>query len=111
LSAKGFEGTVLGTLVMPYCTAWGNLIFAFILGSNGGLRRGCDDHSLVTNITNMTLVLGLPPFYGQPGSADAKERKQSGQAKRGKLNRLSLFAHAHWGFVFTGAVLAMGRNG
>ncbi len=36
LSANGFEGTVLGTLVMPYCTGMGNLIFTFILGRTGG---------------------------------------------------------------------------
>ena len=26
MSARGFEGTVLGTLVMPYCSGMGNLI-------------------------------------------------------------------------------------
>ena len=36
LSANGFEGTVLGTLVMPYCTGMGNLIFTFIIGHRGG---------------------------------------------------------------------------
>src|SRR5208282_6829100 len=60
LSAKGFEGTVLGTLVMPYCTGLGNLIFAFILGRNGGSGADVMTNSLVNNITNMTLVLGLP---------------------------------------------------
>ena len=35
----GFEGTVLGTLVMPYCSGMGNLIFAFILGQTGGTAR------------------------------------------------------------------------
>ncbi len=60
LSAKGFEGTVLGTLVMPYCTGMGNLIFAFILGRNGGNGADVMTNSLVNNVTNMTLVLGLP---------------------------------------------------
>jgi cation:H+ antiporter len=39
MSASGFEGTVLGTLVMPYCSGIGNLIFAFLLGRSGG--PGC----------------------------------------------------------------------
>ncbi|TAL06914.1 MAG: sodium:calcium symporter, partial [Verrucomicrobia bacterium] len=39
MSAEGFEGTVLGTLVMPYCSGIGNLIFAFILGTRGGPGR------------------------------------------------------------------------
>ena len=60
LSAKGFEGTVLGTLVMPYCSGMGNLIFAFILGRTGGNGADVMTNSLVNNVTNMTLVLGLP---------------------------------------------------
>jgi cation:H+ antiporter len=63
LSAKGFEGTVLGTLVMPYCTGLGNLIFAFILGRNGGSGADVMTNSLVNNVTNMTLVLGLPAIF------------------------------------------------
>ena len=43
MSAGGFEGTVLGTLVMPYCSGMGNLIFAFILGTQRRQRRGRDD--------------------------------------------------------------------
>ncbi len=32
MSAGGLEGTVLGTLVTPYITGLGNLIFAFVMG-------------------------------------------------------------------------------
>src|SRR5450432_446076 len=60
MSSNGFEGTVLGTLVMPYCSGLGNLIFAFILGRNGGNGADVMTNSLVNNVTNMTLVLGLP---------------------------------------------------
>ena len=60
MSARGFEGTVLGTLVMPYCSGMGNLIFAFILGMNNGNGADVMTNSLVNNVTNMTLVLGLP---------------------------------------------------
>ena len=31
LGDSGLEGTVLGTLVMPYCSGLGNLVFAFVL--------------------------------------------------------------------------------
>ncbi len=58
--ARGFEGTVLGTLVMPYCSGMGNLIFAFIVGQTGGKGADVMTNSLVNNVTNMTLVLGLP---------------------------------------------------
>src|SRR5271169_328607 len=60
MSDSGFEGTVLGTLVMPYCSGMGNLIFAFILGRNGGSGADVMTNSLVNNVTNMTLILGLP---------------------------------------------------
>jgi cation:H+ antiporter len=60
MNAGGFEGTVLGTLVMPYCSGMGNLIFAFILGQTGGSGADVMTNSLVNNVTNMTLVLGLP---------------------------------------------------
>ncbi|NOS71381.1 MAG: sodium:calcium symporter, partial [Verrucomicrobia bacterium] len=36
MGADGFEGTVLGTLIMPYCSGIGNLIFAFLLARQGG---------------------------------------------------------------------------
>ena len=60
MNKSGVEGTVLGTLVMPYCSGMGNLIFAFILGANGGPGAEVLTNSLVNNVTNMTLLLGLP---------------------------------------------------
>ena len=36
MNRGGVEGTVLGTLVMPYCSGMGNLIFAFVVGAKGG---------------------------------------------------------------------------
>ena len=83
LSAKGFEGTVLGTLVMPYCSGMGNLIFAFILGRNGGSGADVMTNSLVNNITNMTLVLGLPAIlWGIRVLPTAKERTAKTGGKR-----------------------------
>src|ERR1035437_6876912 len=60
MSARGFESTIVGTLVMPYCSGMGNLIFAFILGRNGGSGADVMTNSLVNNVTNMTLIPGLP---------------------------------------------------
>lgn len=134
MSACGFEGTVLGTLVMPYCSGMGNLIFAFILGRTGGNGADVMINSLVNNITNMTLVLGLPAiFWGmhilpQKKSAAAKPKKKksevnlaakveartNGGGKGGKeheLNRLSLLLTLTAVLFFTGAVWALGRKG
>jgi cation:H+ antiporter len=116
LSARGFEGTVLGTLVMPYCTGLGNLIFAFILGRHGGSGADVMTNSLVNNITNMTLVLGLPTIiWGmrlKPAQKQSSSKKQSkGQGKTYELNRLSLLLTLMAILFFTGAVWALGRDG
>jgi len=39
LSNKGVEGTVLGTLFMPFCSGMGNLIFALVLANRRGTAR------------------------------------------------------------------------
>ena len=112
LSAKGFEGTVLGTLVMPYCTGMGNLIFAFILGRNGGSGADVMTNSLVNNITNMTLVLGLPAiFLGIKVLPSQRKNKSRNVGKTQQLNRLALLMTLTAILFFTGAVWAMGRKG
>ena len=35
MTETGVEGTVLGTLVMPYCSGIGNLIFVFVVYTKG----------------------------------------------------------------------------
>ena len=120
MSADGFEGTVLGTLVMPYCSGMGNLIFAFILGRNGGNGADVMTNSLVNNVTNMTLVLGLPAIIwgirvlpekiaAKGKNAPKKKSKDAGQAQ--ELNRLSLLLTLTAVLFFTGAVWATGRDG
>jgi len=134
MSAGGFEGTVLGTLVMPYCSGMGNLIFAFILGQTGGSGADVMTNSLVNNVTNMTLVLGLPAIiWGinvlPKAKSGANKKKKSEvklnakteakvEAKTGgkggkehELNRLSLLLTLTAVLFFTGAVWALGRKG
>ena len=130
MSAGGFEGTVLGTLVMPYCSGMGNLIFAFILGRTGGSGADVMTNSLVNNVTNMTLVLGLPAIFWsmnvlpnkKTGAEKRKKNDVKAEAKAGgknsgkagrehQLNRLSLLLTLTAVLFFTGAVWAMGRKG
>ena len=134
MSAGGFEGTVLGTLVMPYCSGMGNLIFAFILGQTGGSGADVMTNSLVNNVTNITLVLGLPAIiWGinvlpKPKSNGSKKKKSEIKLKaqaeakvetkaggkggqESELNRLSLLLTLTAVLFFTGAVWALGRNG
>ncbi len=116
MSGRGFEGTVLGTLVMPYCSGLGNLIFAFILGRNGGSGTDVMTNSLVNNVTNMTLVLGLPAIIWGIKVLPAKNKNSAGKKSKGagktqELNRLSLLLTLTAVLFFTGAVWALGRKG
>jgi cation:H+ antiporter len=115
MSACGFEGTVLGTLVMPYCSGLGNLIFAFILGRHAGSGGDVMINSLVNNVTNMTLILGVPALiWGinvvpRKKKPDAKKSNGAGSAQ--ELNRLSLLLTLLAVLFFTGMVWAMARKG
>src|SRR4051812_3266371 len=119
MSDGGFEGTVLGTLVMPYCSGIGNLIFAFVLGHKGGPGEEVLTNSLVNNVTNMTLLIGLPTlFWGMnimPRAKPAKNKKKSPNKKPDKkeheINRLSLLLTLTAVLFFTGAVWALARDG
>ena len=116
MSASGFEGTVLGTLIMPYCSGMGNLIFAFILGQTHGLGADVMTNSLVNNVTNMTLVLGLPTIlWGinviPKKKPEAKKKSGPSGGSAHELNRLSLLLTLLALLFFTGVVWAMGRKG
>ena len=42
MESKGFEGTVLGTLIMPYCSGFPNLVFAYVkIGRASCRERVC----------------------------------------------------------------------
>src|SRR5690242_6321625 len=111
MSAGGFEGTVLGTLVMPYCSGMGNLIFAFILGRSGGSGAEVMINSLVNNVTNMTLILGLPAIFWSIRVLPSQKKKSKRGGKAQELNRLSLLLTLTAVLFFTGAVWALGRKG
>src|ERR1017187_4832857 len=120
MGKSGFEGTILGTLVMPYCSGMGNLIFAFILGRKGGNGADVMTNSLVNNVTNMTLVLGLPaifwgikvlPAKGKANGKNPPRQKSSAAGKTQALNRLALLLTLTAVLFFSGAVWAMGRKG
>ncbi len=115
MSASGMEGTVLGTLIMPYCSGLGNLIFAWVLGRSGGDSREVMTNCLVNNVTNMTLLIGLPAlFWGASlaaAPAGGKKKSKGGGEDAQRVNRLSLLFTMLAVFVFTGAVWALGRDG
>ena len=115
MNASGVEGTVLGTLVMPYCSGMGNLIFAFLLGIKGGPGSEVLTNCLVNNVTNLTLVIGLPTiiwgmsFMPKEKSKSSKKKKQNVDQQH-KIHRLSLLLTLTAVLFFTGAVWALARH-
>lgn len=125
MTEYGFQGTALGTLVMPYCSGLGNLIFVYIVVERGGPAREVFTNALVNNTTNLTLLVGLPALlWGLevlPGGGKKTDGKKGegkkGAAKAGaknpehELNRLSLLLTILAVFFFTGAVWALAQDG
>jgi cation:H+ antiporter len=106
MAAYGMEGTVLGTLIMPYCTGMGNLIFAIVLGRRGGSGAEVVTNCLVNNVTNLTLLVGLPAaLWGMSVIPGKKAENRSQQ-----LNRLSMLLTLFAVLFFTGAAWALGRR-
>ena len=82
-SDDGFEGTVLGTLVMPYCSGIGNLLFAFLLGRGHtpGAGAAVVENCFVNNVTNLaysTSIISTPGlnlrFFNPPRTAGVRFR-------------------------------------
>ncbi|MFZ5522798.1 MAG: sodium:calcium symporter [Pseudomonadota bacterium] len=112
MEGKGFEGTVLGTLIMPYCSGFANLVFAYVMSksaSNGGLVI---ENTLVNNATNLTLILGLTAILGsttfiQNGNSRPKTKKH---AEFFRINRLNLLFTLIALFLFTGTLWALAKD-
>ena len=116
LNASGLEGTVLGTLVMPYCSGIGNLIFAFVVGAKNGSGSEVLTNCLVNNVTNLTLLIGLPAIiWGMNGSpsktSKASKKQKQKQVQERRLSRLSTLLTLSAVLFFTGATWALARDG
>ncbi len=112
LSADGFEGTVLGTLVMPYCSGLGNLAFAFLLGASRDNGADVLTNALVNNVTNLTLVLGLVALlWGMNLMPASKGKKTKPANQTHEINRLSLLLTIAAAMFFTGVLWATARDG
>src|SRR5439155_3754916 len=117
MTETGVEGTVLGTLVMPYCSGIGNLVFVFVVFTNGQPATEVMTNCLVNNVTNMTLLIGLPTIlWGmrvvpRPDANAKKKKKNKKNAQEHRINRLSLLLTLAAVVFFTGAVCALGRDG
>jgi cation:H+ antiporter len=117
LQKQGLEGTALGTLVMPYCSGLGNLLFVWIVASNHGSAQEVVTNCLVNNVTNLTLVLALPAlFWGldlnAPGSKKPSRKKSAAPAETARrINRLSLLLTLGAVLFFSGVTWALAADG
>jgi cation:H+ antiporter len=113
LETKGLEGTVLGTLIMPYCSGLSNLIFAYVLGRSGGSGSMVLENCIVNNVTNLTLLIGLPAVFWRMHIIPAKMKKMGPSIYYDyhRLNYLSLLLSLVALMFFTGVVWALGRDG
>lgn len=118
MNAGGLEGTALGTLITPYCTGLGNLLVAFVVGRDRGSGAEVMTNGLVNNITNMTILIGLPAIIWSmnvmPANAGGQTRKKKRRAeviRQHEINRLSLLLTLTAVLFFTGAVWALARDG
>jgi cation:H+ antiporter len=113
MERKGLEGTILGTLVMPYASGFSNLIFAFVLGRSGGNGRLVLENCLVNNVTNLTLLIGLPALLWSLDIFPEKRRKGAfgSTLKSHRLNHLSLLLTLVAALFFTGTLWALSRDG
>lgn len=103
---KGFEGTVIGTMVMPYCSGFANLAFAWVMGASRGDGAMVLENCIVNNVTNLTLLLGIPALLW---GLTIKGKKRDRTAE--KLDYLSLLLSLIAMVFFTAVVWALARDG
>jgi cation:H+ antiporter len=112
IESKGFEGTVLGTLIMPYCSGFANLVFAFVLSREGGKGSTVMENCIVNNVTNLTLILGLTTlFFGASAATQKAPAKKKVLPAAHRLNRLELLLTLVALFLFTGTLWALAKDG
>ena len=110
MESKGFEGTVLGTLIMPYCSGFANLVFAYVMSKSASNGGAVIDNALVNNVTNLTLILGLSALFGTAALLPKTKTLQKKQAEFSRLNRLNLLLTLIALFLFTGTLWALGND-
>lgn len=112
IESKGFEGTVLGTLIMPYCSGFANLVFAFVMSRQGGQGVTVLENCLVNNVTNLTLILGLTTLvFGASAASKSAKGKKKVLPPAQRLYKLELLFTLIALFLFTGTLWALAKDG
>lgn len=109
LSGQGVEGTVLGTIFMPFCSGMGNIVFALVLALNQGDGDDVLINCLFNNVTNLTLLIGGPVLIWSMASIP---RKKSQTALREfRMGRLSLALNLVAALFFSFIVWLLAADG
>ncbi len=109
MSHRGVEGTVLGTLFMPYFSGLGNLIFVAVVLSKNGPAEEVAINSWTNNVTNLCLLLALPALiWGLDLKPSSKAKKA---VRESKLHRLSLALTLVAMIFFSLIVWVLGQDG
>ena len=106
---RGLEGTALGTLVVPYCSGLGNMVFVFLLWRDNGPAQEIMVNSLVNNVSNLTLLLGLSALIWPLQIVLAKGSKT--QKREQRLSRLALLFSLTAVIFFSGLTWILGQDG
>jgi cation:H+ antiporter len=113
MESKGFEGTVLGTLIMPYCSGFANLVFAYVMSKSAGNGGAVIENCIVNNATNLTFILGLSAIFGSaavlPKTRSRQKLKE--HAEYLFINRLNILFTLIALFLFTGTLWALAKDG
>jgi cation:H+ antiporter len=109
LSGQGIEGTVLGTIFMPFCSGMGNLVFALVLALNAGDGNDVLINCLFNNITNLTLLIGAPVLIWS--MASIPRRKSQKAMREFRAGRLSLALNLVAAFFFSLILWALAADG
>ena len=107
IEKNGFEGTLIGTLVMPYFSGFPNLCFAYLLVGSGSDGTVVLENCLVNNVTNLTIILAVPSILW--GLNLFTGREEPGNAL--KINHLSLLLSILALIFFSTAVWLVSKDG
>lgn len=116
MASSGYEGTALGTLIAPYCSGLGNLLFVYLMIRDRGPSEEVAVNCIVNNATNLTLLIGIPLAIWSLSTRPAESRQSKGKAAKKQrqqyqITRLQLTMTLVAGLFFTGATWALGKDG
>ena len=109
MTHRGVEGTVLGTLFMPYFSGLGNLVFIAVVLKNKGPAEEVAINCWTNNVTNLCLLLAVPALiWGLQLGSQSKAKKAQ---RDSKLHRLSLALTLVAMLFFSLMVWVLGQDG